>query len=196
MRKLVTTRRRLKGCDQGDGLWSTLRCIIGTAGDDDEMIPLLTILNTTDLSIALRCLDVVVGCRNAIRLYGYRCARRVLPIYESDYPGDLRPRHAVETAGKHARGQATDVELRAAWDAACTVVGATWSAANAAARWDAWDAAVAAASAASTPASAAARAAAYAVGIIAGTEAPDHGWLTTEFRRLCRLEGIYGEVAS
>ena len=65
-----------------------------------------------------------------IRLLGCDRAERVLPIFESEHPEDLRPRHAIETARRYAIGDASKEELRAAgWEAARA---AGWDAAGAA----------------------------------------------------------------
>ena len=52
--------------------------------------------------------------RAELRLFACDCAERVLHLYESQYPGDERPRRAIQTARDHARGQATAAELRSA----------------------------------------------------------------------------------
>ena len=67
------------------------------------------------------------------RLFACDCARRVLSIYEKDRPDDARPRVAIETAERFARGEATREEMAAAWAAAGA---AAWDAAGAAARDD------------------------------------------------------------
>ena len=83
-------------------------------------------------------------------------AEDVLPIFEKEFPGDKRPRLAIEAKRKWLKGEITDTELAAARDAAWD---AARAAARAAARDAAWDAAWAAAKAA---AKAAARDAAWA----------------------------------
>ena len=72
-------------------------------------------------------------------------AEHALHIYEDQYPGDNRPRNAIETKRAWVTGEATDKELAAASDAA-------WAAARAAARvaassaaWAAWAASAASA---------------------------------------------------
>ena len=72
------------------------------------------------------------------RLFACDCAEHVLPIFEKQYPGDKRPRHAIKTARRFALGTATQDELdaarTAAWEAAWEAARAAWEAARAAAR--------------------------------------------------------------
>ena len=87
------------------------------------------------------------------RLFACDCAERVLPIYERDYPGDMRPRDAIAVARRFANGEATSRELcaaeaaagdaarAAAWDAAWAAAGDAARAAAGAAAWDAAEAA-------------------------------------------------------
>jgi len=106
------------------------------------------------------------------RLFACDCAERVLGIFETERPGDLRPRQAIDVVRRFARGEATGQERDAARDAPWAAAGAAadaaawdvaWAAARAAARAAAWDAAWAAARAAAWDAAwAAARAAARA----------------------------------
>ena len=53
-----------------------------------------------------------------LELFRCDCAERVLPIFEDEYPGDSRPRAAIETARRFADGEATTMELAAARAAA------------------------------------------------------------------------------
>src|SRR3990167_2098881 len=78
------------------------------------------------------------------RLLACDFAEHVLPIYEAKYPGDSRPRNAIETSRRYANGEAVAVELagarEAAWEAArvagdATTREAAWNAALAA--WNA-----------------------------------------------------------
>jgi len=80
------------------------------------------------------------------------CAERVLPLFEAQYPGDKRPRLALEAKRKWMDGEITDGELdatsAAAWGAAAAAASAAasaaaWAAASAAASAAAWDAATA-----------------------------------------------------
>ena len=61
------------------------------------------------------------------------CARTVLPVWEARYPGDLRPRRALEVADAWTWGEATVQEVKDATDAAYAAYAAD-AAAYAAAR--------------------------------------------------------------
>lgn len=61
-----------------------------------------------------------------LRLAACDCAELSRHLYEDRYPGDARPREAIETARRFARGDATEQELSVAESAA-------WSARSAAA---------------------------------------------------------------
>jgi hypothetical protein len=52
--------------------------------------------------------------RKAVVLAACDCAETTLPIFEKRYPDDKRPRVAIETVRRWARGKATGAELRAA----------------------------------------------------------------------------------
>ena len=78
---------------------------------------------------ALKALLAVDGHRNAMRLYACRCAQYSLNFFEQAHPDDKRPRQAIETVERFARGSATDRELSAAWTAA---LDSPWGAAHAA----------------------------------------------------------------
>ena len=55
------------------------------------------------------------GYDGAIRLFACYCAKYSLDIFEREYPDDKRPREAIETAERFARGLATQEELDAAY---------------------------------------------------------------------------------
>lgn len=66
-----------------------------------------------------------------VRLWCADCAAHVLPIFEREMPGDVRPRQAIEAARGFARWTVSDAATGAALDAAW----AAWDAARAA--WEA-----------------------------------------------------------
>lgn len=125
----------------------------------DGEVATVGILEVCGLEDALWALRIVIEpADKEIRLFACDCAERVLPLFETKYPEDKRPRQAIETARKFARGEATQIEMdaagAAAWAARAAVGGAAggapwgaaWGAACAAcAPWDAaWGAAGAA----------------------------------------------------
>ena len=107
----------------------------------DTPITLLQILDINGLDDALWALRACDDAANFSRLLACDYAEHVLHLFEAQCPGDDRPRKAIEVSRRHARGEATEEALAAAWDAA---MAAAWAAAGAAA-WDAaraaaWDA--------------------------------------------------------
>ena len=62
-------------------------------------------------------LHVEVLGEKTLRLLAADFAEHVLPFYESKYPGDLRPRKAIEAARAFARGEIDREALRKAHDA-------------------------------------------------------------------------------
>ena len=82
-----------------------------------------------------------IGGDRAARLLACDYAESVLPVYESQHPGDARPRTAIAVARRFARGEATSDDLAAARDAAwaaamaascaasgCAALAAAWAA--------------------------------------------------------------------
>ena len=69
---------------------------------------------------------------NELHELACRFAESVLPIYETLYPGDDRPRQAIETKRAWLRGHATNEELAAACAAARNAARAAEGAAGAA----------------------------------------------------------------
>jgi hypothetical protein len=71
-----------------------------------------------------RRLLAVRDMRSDLRLFACDCAERVLYLYEREFPGDDRPRRAIQVARDHACGRATAGELRSAW----ILAGSAWNA--------------------------------------------------------------------
>jgi len=87
----------------------------------NKPFPLLEVLDNNGLDDALwalRCCQPEVERDRLARLFACDCAEKVLPIYEKQYPKDIRPRQAIEVARKFANGEATQDALAAARDAA------------------------------------------------------------------------------
>lgn len=74
------------------------------------------------------------GSRRPLVLAACECARLSLPIFEARYPGDKRPRRAIETAEAWARGEpgVTIERVRSAAHAATNAAVATYAASAAA----------------------------------------------------------------
>ena len=115
----------------------------------DTPITLLQILNINGLDDALWALRACPDSDTFARLLACDYAEHVLPIFETQYPDDDRPRKAIEVSRRYARGEAIEAELTAAWNAAEAAWAAAettaWAAAETAAWADAWAAAWAAA---------------------------------------------------
>jgi len=62
-----------------------------------------------------RRLLAVRDLRSDLRLFACECSERVLYLYEREYPGDDRPRRAIQVARDHACDRAMAAELRSAW---------------------------------------------------------------------------------
>jgi hypothetical protein len=85
----------------------------------DTPFPLSEVLEVCGLNDALWALRIVIEpADREMRLFACDCAKRVLPIFEEEYPEDNRPRRAIETARRFALGKATQEELAAAAEAA------------------------------------------------------------------------------
>ncbi len=134
--------------------WSKLLAHLGKTKADDEPLPLLTILDSNGLDDALWCMRAMPEHDKHWRLFAVWCARQVQHLMR-----DQRSISALDVAERHARGNATDAELSAAWAATWAADRATAGAARAASDADraASDAAWAAASASARAAGDAAR---------------------------------------
>jgi hypothetical protein len=180
--------------------------------NDAEPISLERILQINGLEGTLWMLPAVQGHDNALRLFACHCARYGLVLFENTHPNDKRPRKAIETAERFARGQATKDELGAAEEAALGAARDTQrnasDVASASVGTVSKDACLAVTHTcrkiALCVASAVAQAANEAVKQYDAGVAEDAAWnkgwhaaydnFVNEFQRLCRLEGEYGEV--
>lgn len=157
----TTTLNAIRAHDPCANGWKTLLAHLGKTKADDEPLHLLTILDSNGIDDALWCLRAMPEHDRRWRLYAVWCARQVQHLMT-----DPRGIAALDAAGRHARGDATDAELAAAGAAAGAAArDAAWDAARdagaafLAAASDARDAALAAASDAAWDAARAAQAA-------------------------------------
>ena len=158
--------------------WKKLLANLGKTAADDDLLSLITIIDSNDLDDALWCLRAVSGYDKEIRLFAVWCARQVQHLMT-----DQRSVDALDVAERFANGDATKEELDAAWAASGS---AARAASGSAARAAAGDAARAAARAASGSAAwdaarAAARAAAWSAARAAARAAQE-----TKFREMLR----------
>ena len=92
--------------------------LIFTEFRDSETLTLGEILNLKGLRYAIWYLDNISALKNENRLFRCACARLVLDIYESKYPGDCCIRNSIEVSEKYAKGECTKKELKLAYAAA------------------------------------------------------------------------------
>ncbi len=93
-----------------------------------------------------RKLLAAVNIEKGLIEYAADCAEHVLHLFEACFPGDDRPRKAIEAARLYARGEVgregLDAARAAAWAAAQDAArAAVWAVAGDATEWAAWDAA-------------------------------------------------------
>ena len=139
-----TTLNKLKAVRACPDRYKHLRMSLGGPGHNHEaLIPLLYILDNNGLNDTLWALRATVEPSETLsRVLACDYAARVLPIWETEYPDDMRPRGAIDVARRYAGGAATEEELQfaaraagaAAWSsgAAMNASGAAWAAVRAA----------------------------------------------------------------
>jgi hypothetical protein len=93
--------------------WRTLTKDIGISSREKQ-VSLLTILEANGIWAMVEALRTCDCHRDSREFFCYM-AESVLPLYERVYPSDKRPRKAIETSRKFARGEATPEELQSAW---------------------------------------------------------------------------------
>ena len=169
---IYTTLNAIRAHSPCKGGWEKLLEHLGKTKADDEPLSLLTIMESNGIEDALWCLRALDGMDGPIRELACNFAESALKYVPG---GEDRPRQAIETARRYARGEVTEDELEAASSAAKD---AAWAAARDAASFAAGAAAGAASwAAARDAAGAAAWAAAGAVARdAAGASAGDAAW--------------------
>ena len=142
---LHTTYRLLRQANACKDRYTVFRLAATALGykGDNTPVPLTVLLQTNGLDDTLWALRAVLPSEKALRnrlarLLACDYAEHVLPVFETRFPADPRPRAAIAVSRRYALGLATDDELRAARDAAWD---AARHAAGTAARDAAWDAA-------------------------------------------------------
>ncbi len=140
--------RAAKPCEDG---WRKLLVGLGKTRADDEPLPLLSVLDINGLDDALWVLSYAMPDDRLARHFQAWCAERVLHLFETERPGDLRVREQIamlrnDAATPEQRTAAQYAASAAAWDAARTAAryaasAAAWDVARYAARDAAWAAA-------------------------------------------------------
>ncbi len=169
MRTTLNQIRAHSPCQDG---WTKLLRGLGKTAADDEIIWIDQVLDHNGLDDALWCLRAVENCDREIRLFAVWCARRVQHLMT-----DPRSVAALDVAERHARGEASDKELKAARSLA--------AAAFDAAAWALRSARRAAAAAAAEWAELAARAAACEAAAAVASDS-ERAAQAEELRRVCR----------
>lgn len=207
MKTTLNKIREHNPCKNG---WEKLLKHLGKTKADDEPLSLLTILDSNGLDDALWCLRAVDGYEKEMRLHAVWCARQV-----QHFMTDQKSIEAVDFAERYAQGQATDKELKVAWEAAFEAArasawrtggAAAWYAASNTAWMAASDAACVAARVSAWAARDAARDAAYDAARVSAWEAARaSAWdaaydaasaeQETEFRRMLNAIEDYAQCA-
>jgi len=120
---LTTTLYSLRKHHACESRYSHLVSALGPEWADKEPINLLDILahnGTEDCLWALCATDQ--NCDMVARLMAADFAETVLPIYERDYPGDTRPRAAIQAARDYAHGRIGDAARAATMAAQADII--------------------------------------------------------------------------
>jgi hypothetical protein len=181
-----TTLNQIRQHDPCTDGWAKLLAHLGKTKADNEPLSLLTILESNGIEDAIWALRYVEGHDQKIRHFAADCAEYTLHIYESAYPGDTRPRQAIQAARDFADGTITAAARAAACDAA-------WAAARDAAGAAAWAAAGAAARAAARAAAGDAACDAAGAAAEAAAWAAAREKQKTLFINRCRVTGRMAE---
>ena len=134
--KLAGACGQTPGCGEG---YDKLAAYLGgtkTYGKDTP-IALTVVLDSNGLDDALWCARAVLPEEAAVRdkqirllACDYAAGKDgwLLRLYEEQYPGDTRPRQAIEVSRRYAMGTETAQELKATAKATATARAAAWAA--------------------------------------------------------------------
>lgn len=110
---MKTTLNQIRDCNPCRKGWTRLLTHLGKTKADDKSLAILTVLESNGLDDALWCLQTVKDKDKEIRLYAVWCARQIQHLMT-----DVRSTNALDVAEKYANGEATDSEVKSAWDEA------------------------------------------------------------------------------
>ena len=124
---MKTTLNAIRACGPCSEGWKKLLKNLGKTAADDDLLSLITIIDSNGLDDALWCLRAVSGYGKEIRLFAVWCARQVQHLMN-----DQRSIAALDIAERFANGDATKEELSAARAAASAAAWTAWTAMDAA----------------------------------------------------------------
>ena len=107
---ITTTLNAISNHGLSPSSWSKLLQHLGKTKADDELLPLVTVLDSNGLDDALWCCRCLPQYDRLWRLFAVYCARRVQHLMT-----DPRSVAVIDVAEKYANGQATKQELAAAY---------------------------------------------------------------------------------
>ncbi|MFM7468043.1 MAG: putative immunity protein, partial [Vampirovibrionales bacterium] len=92
--------------------WKTLLFSLNKKKADDEPVALISVLHSNGLGDAIWCLRTISDeHRYKIVLFAADVAERVLPLFEKQYPTDLRPRQTIHAARDFVAGKIGEKEI-------------------------------------------------------------------------------------
>ena len=127
---IYTTLNKIKQHNPCPDGWDKLLKFLNKTEADDELLNLLTILESNGAHDCVWAFRTTENCP-VYRLIAADFAGSVLHIFEEKYPDDNRPRLAIQSARDYANVLISEEKLDAAWAAAWD---AAWVAARCAAR--------------------------------------------------------------
>jgi len=98
---MKTTLKAIRACDPCSEGWKKLLKNLGKTAADDDLLSLITIIDSNGLDDALWCLRAVSGYGKEIRLFAVWCARQVQHLMT-----DPRSIAALDIAERFANGDA------------------------------------------------------------------------------------------
>ena len=122
---VLTTLNRIRAAGPCQLGWEKLLRHLGKTRADNEPLPFSVILESNGIEDAIWALRVIDDCPE-IRLFAVRCVRQIQHILN-----DIRTLNVLDVVERHAVGDATAAELKAAWAAARDAArDAAWAAAR------------------------------------------------------------------
>lgn len=124
---MQVTLQQIRDKQPCPGGWKKVQSI---TDDRDEEFCVSEIIKSNDIADTLWVLKWVIGDEGKVirRTFAIDCALRALPIFESKYPNDKRPRNAIEAAQLYLNGEITIGELKEKCTAAASAFAAAFDA--------------------------------------------------------------------